>query len=95
MPTLERRSAPRVNIHAGATLALNGDSWNGTVLDISLDGLYMVFPSTVSVTGLQPIQLGLVSDVGVLEIHGTVVAIREATGQQAEQSDCPPSGSGG
>ncbi len=40
----------------------------------------MIFDSTVSATEGQPIQLGIASEVGVLEIHGTVRGIREAAG---------------
>lgn len=92
MLDLERRSAPRIDLQADARLAFKEEAWQGTTRNLSLGGLYMVFPGTVSVNGNQPIQLGLVSDAGVLEVNGTVVAIREATGPWADQAGTPPLG---
>ncbi|TAJ29061.1 MAG: methyltransferase domain-containing protein [Nitrospirae bacterium] len=92
MLDLERRSAPRIELQADAKLALNGDTWNGKALNASLEGLYMVFPATVPVTSNQPIQLGLVSEVGVLEINGRVLGLREAAGSSTNQPGVPPLG---
>ncbi|MGH7236435.1 MAG: serine aminopeptidase domain-containing protein, partial [Nitrospiraceae bacterium] len=47
---------------------------------VSLSGIFMVFDGVVPVTENQPIRLGLMSEVGVLEIRGTVRAIREVSG---------------
>lgn len=77
MPRLERRSATRVNLLAEAYLSMNGESWKGTLHNASLGGLYMVFAKSLPVSPNQPIQLGLVSDAGVLEIQGLVVTLRE------------------
>jgi len=88
----DRRRSPRINRSIEARLSLNGSSWEGTVLDISLNGLYMVFNNTVSATVGQPIQLGITSQVGVLEIHGTVRGTREAVGPLIALPDRPALG---
>ncbi|MBM4134722.1 MAG: methyltransferase domain-containing protein [Nitrospira sp.] len=92
MLDLERRSAPRIDLQAEARLTLNGDAWEGTILNLSLGGLYMVLPASVPVTSNQPIQLGLVSEVGVLEITGTVLGLRETEGPSTNPSGMPALG---
>ncbi len=77
MLDLERRSAPRIDLQADVRLASNGDQWQGTALNVSLGGLYMVFPPSIPISQNQRLQLGLVSEVSVLEINGTVLGIRE------------------
>jgi len=94
MLNLERRSAPRIDLRADASVTLNGDSWSGTLRNASLGGLYIVFPSTLPVVLNQPIQLGLVSDIGVLQIAGTVVTIREAPATDSRRAEAPLLGLG-
>lgn len=77
MLDLERRSAPRIDLQADARLASNGDQWQGTALNLSLGGLYMVFPAALPISQNQRLQLGLVNEVGVLEVNGSVLGIRE------------------
>jgi len=84
---LERRHSTRVHLQAEARLARNGDDWHGTVLNIGLGGLYMIVPDTVPIVEHQTLQLGLVIDIGVLEIKGVVAAIRFVTGSQASHPD--------
>lgn len=89
MLNLERRSAPRIDLRADASVTLNGDSWSGTLRNASLGGLYIVFPSTLPVVLNQPIQLGLVSDIGVLEITGRIITIRDVPEPDADRADAP------
>ena len=78
-PEAERRRAPRIAFHIDARLSLNGSVWNGTALNISLSGIFMIFDGIVPVSEDQSIQLGLVSEVGVLELRGRVRGIREVS----------------
>lgn len=82
----ERRRSPRFDLRIETRLSLNGSAWTGTVLSIGLGGLYMVFSDTIPAAERQPIQLGFVSEVGVLEIRGAVRGIREATAPKADTS---------
>lgn len=88
----DRRRAPRINRPIEACVSLRGSSWKGTVLNISMGGLYMVFDSTASATEGQPIQLGITSEVGILEVHGVVRGTREAVGLLVAPPDQPALG---
>jgi PAS domain S-box-containing protein len=79
LPKAERRRSPRLALRIEARLSLDGSAWNGTALNISLGGIFMVFDGIVPVSENQPIRLGLMSEVGVLEIRGTVRGIREVS----------------
>lgn len=92
MLNLERRCASRITLQADATLTLNEDAWTGTVCNISLDGLYMVFPGTVPVSDQQLLQLALVSEVGLLELRGSLSGVREVSRQPTDQAGSPPLG---
>src|SRR5881628_938044 len=80
LPKAERRRSPRLALRIEALLSLNGSAWNGTALNISLSGIFMVFDGVVPVSENQSIRLGLMSEVGVLEIRGAVRGIREVSG---------------
>ena len=80
LPKAERRRSPRLALRIETRLSLNGSAWNGTALNISLSGIFMVFDGVVPVSENQLIKLGLMSEVGVLEIWGTVRGIREVSG---------------
>jgi len=75
---LERRRSPRLKVQIGARLSLGEAVWGGWATDLSLGGMFLQFEGTVPANENQPVQLGLVSDAGVLEIQGSVRAIREA-----------------
>lgn len=89
---LERRRSPRVNLQMDARLSMSGAAWNGTALNINLGGIFLVFDETVSVSENQPIQLGLTSEVGVLEIHGMVCRVNEVASQQIMTQGIPALG---
>ncbi|MDE3019533.1 MAG: alpha/beta fold hydrolase, partial [Nitrospirota bacterium] len=92
MLNLERRCASRITLQADATLTLNEDAWTGTVRNISPDGLYMVFPDTVPVSDHQLLQLALVSEIGLLELKGSLAGIREVSRQPTDRAGSPPLG---
>jgi PAS domain S-box-containing protein len=68
----ERRHSPRNKIHMDARASSNGMSWEGTALNISLGGIYILFKGQVLAREHQLTRLGFGSDVGVLEIPGTI-----------------------
>jgi PAS domain S-box-containing protein len=90
----ERRRSDRVALNAEARLSLNGTMWHGSVRNVSLGGLYMVFSGQIPATQNQPIQLGLISEVGVLEVQGLVRGVREAVGPGIAPPDNPALGLG-
>ncbi len=92
LPKAERRRSPRIALHIDARLSLNGSAWNGIALNISLSGIFLVFDGIVPVSENQPIRLGLMSEVGVLEIRGTVRGIREVSGPESEPRGKPALG---
>ncbi|MGH7167318.1 MAG: alpha/beta fold hydrolase, partial [Nitrospiraceae bacterium] len=92
LPKAERRRSPRIALRIEARLSLDGSAWNGTALNISLSGIFMVFDGVVPVSENQPIRLGLMSEVGVLEIRGTVRGIREVSGPESEPRGKPALG---
>lgn len=75
---LERRRSPRLKVRIEARLTHDEATWTGWAADLSLGGVFLIFDGPVPASENQPIQLGLVSDAGVLEIGGAVRAIREA-----------------
>ena len=75
-PFEERRQSPRIEIHMDARATSNGTGWEGTALNISLGGIFILFKGAVPAHEHQPTRLGFVSDVGVLEIPGTIRHIR-------------------
>ncbi len=75
---LERRRSPRLKVQIGTRVTLDGMAWDGWTTDLSLGGMFLQVAGAVPVKERQPIQLGVVSDVGVLELRGWVRAVREA-----------------
>ena len=73
----ERRRWVRVEPAAPARLSLNGTAWEGLAQNLSLGGTFMTFARNVSATENQPIQLGLQTDAGLLELKGTIRSLRE------------------
>jgi PAS domain S-box-containing protein len=86
-PRREQRRWLREEVQLEARLRMNGETWSGTALNISLGGVYMVFNRPVSATENQPIQLGLTTEAGVLEIRGTVRSLREAAGPRVQPDE--------
>lgn len=72
----ERRRSPRIDIHMDARATSNGMSWDGTALNISLGGIFMLVKGEVTAREHQMTRLGFASDVGVLEIAATIRHIR-------------------
>jgi PAS domain S-box-containing protein len=77
----ERRRFPRIEIAMEARATSNGRSWDGTALNISLGGIFILFKGEVSAGEQQMTRLGFGSDVGVLEIPGIVRHIRVGHGE--------------
>lgn len=73
----ERRRWVRVKTATPARLSLNGTAWEGLAQNLSLGGTFMTFARNVSATENQPIQLGLQTDAGLLELKGTIRSLRE------------------
>jgi PAS domain S-box-containing protein len=71
-PFEERRRFPRSKIHMDARASSNGMSWEGTALNISFGGIYILLKGQVLAREHQLTRLGFGSDVGVLEIPGTI-----------------------
>ncbi len=73
----DRRQSPRTDIQIDAHLTLDGTTWSGRGENLSLTGLYLVFEGLLPLAVNQPLHVGLVSEVAVLQLHGTVRGIRE------------------
>jgi DNA-binding response OmpR family regulator/alpha-beta hydrolase superfamily lysophospholipase/ubiquinone/menaquinone biosynthesis C-methylase UbiE len=78
MPHTERRRWPRVEAHLEASVLPDGETSSGTAPNMSLGGVYMVLDRPVPIAENHPIQLGLVTEVGILEIRGRIHRIRAA-----------------
>jgi CheY-like chemotaxis protein/ubiquinone/menaquinone biosynthesis C-methylase UbiE/alpha-beta hydrolase superfamily lysophospholipase len=83
MPKTERRRWPRVEAHLETSVRPDGETSSGTAPNISLGGVYVVLDRPVPVAETQPIQLGLVTEIGMLEVRGRIHRIRAATGSVA------------
>src|SRR5437879_7339665 len=79
MPQTERRRWPRVEAHLEMSVRPDGEPSSGTATNISLGGVYVVLGRPIPLTENQPIQLGLVTEIGMLEIRGRIHRIRAAT----------------
>jgi len=80
-PSEERRHAPRIDVHMDARANSADMSWEGTALNISLGGIYILFKGPVLSSEHQSVRLGFGSDVGVLEITGTIRHIHTTGGE--------------
>lgn len=83
----ERRRWTRVETATPARLSLNGTAWEGLAQNLSLGGTFMTFAQTVSATENQPIQLGLQTDAGVLELKGTIRSLRDLEKETSAAAD--------
>ncbi len=90
--SLERRRWARLDVHLEVNLCQNDLVWKGSARNLSLGGVYIEFEGSIPANEGQPIQCGIVSEVGVLEIKGRVQGIREAPRRTAELSRNPPVG---
>lgn len=83
----ERRKALRVVVRARVGIKSDGALHKATLHDVSLSGLYLTSDMLtsdmpLSVNEHQSVQLGFASDIGVLDIRGTIRGIREDTQEQ-------------
>jgi len=92
MPQTERRRWPRVEAHLEMSVRPDGEPSSGTAPNISLGGVYVVLDRPVPITENQPIQLGLVTEIGMLEIRGRIHRIRAAAGRVVASPERPGSG---
>ncbi len=83
----ERRRWPRVLTRIESRLTVEGCTWNGTALNMSLGGAYLTFTDRLPTVDGQPIYLSLRSAGGALEIRGTV---RERGGVEAARATAAP-----
>lgn len=83
----ERRRWVRVKTTTPARLSLNGTAWEGLAQNLSLGGTFMTFARNVSATENQPIQLGLQTDAGLLELKGTIRSLREIEQEPSAAAD--------
>lgn len=72
----DRRRSPRVPLAADVHLTGGGQSWKGRIVDCSLHGLFLVAEGEVPLTSHQPVRVGLLNDVGLLELTGTIRQVR-------------------
>jgi PAS domain S-box-containing protein len=72
----ERRRWPRIDIQLDARATSNGTGWEGTALNISLGGMFILVKGEVSAREHQMTRIGFASDVGVLEIAATIRHVR-------------------
>lgn len=73
----ERRRWGRVETSTPTRLSSNGTAWEGRTVNMSLGGVCMAFGTSVSASANQPIQLGLETDAGVIELKGAVRNLNE------------------
>ena len=92
LPHHERRRSSRIDVWIKTRLILKGTTWEGATLNISLGGAYIVFEGVLLATENQPIRIGLVSDVGVLELPATLRSIREVTDRRDQAAANPALG---
>lgn len=76
VPGRERRRSSRVSLAADVHLTIGGQSWKGRAHDVSLHGLFLVTEGDVPLAKHQPLRVGLLSDVGFLELGGAIGDLR-------------------
>jgi PAS domain S-box-containing protein len=77
-PFEERRRSPRIEIHMDARVTSNGTTLEGTALNISLGGIFILVKRELLAREGQMTRLDFTSDVGVLEIAGIIRHVRSA-----------------
>ncbi|HEX9284872.1 MAG TPA: PilZ domain-containing protein, partial [Nitrospirales bacterium] len=68
----DRRRWTRVETSTPTRVSSNGTAWEGRTVNMSLGGVCMAFGTSVSASANQPIQLGLQTDAGVIELKGAI-----------------------
>jgi|CXWL01.1.fsa_nt_gi PAS domain S-box-containing protein len=83
----ERRRTPRMHVGLSASLMLGGTTWQGNSIDLSRGGMALRFDRSIPMTENQPILIGLMNDVGVLELEGTIRALRKENYEDTAESN--------
>ena len=68
----ERRKVPRLMVRALVDIKFNDVLYKAMLHDVSLTGLYLTSKVPLPVGEHQPVQLGFTSDIGVLDVRGTI-----------------------
>ena len=84
LPHPERRGAPRIDVRLKTRLILKDTAWEGTTLNLSLGGAYIVCEGVLFATENQPVRISLISDVGVMGLPATLRSIREVADRLGE-----------
>ncbi|MDA2910099.1 PilZ domain-containing protein [Nitrospiraceae bacterium AH_259_D15_M11_P09] len=92
VPYEEQRRNPRIDLRIRAYVSSNGSVAEAFALNISRSGMYLVGSSRLSVREDQPIQVLLKSEVGVLDIRGTIRGVREIASFQVGSESGPALG---
>jgi len=87
-----KKEVGQFDLRMSASLVLNGDVRYGRTVNISFDGVDMVFDGPVPFTLNQSIRLGLMTGACILELRGTVENIRHTTGAPGASPEFPSSG---
>lgn len=85
----ERRRQPRLAFEMEARLTLSGGTWEGTVRNMSLGGMYLSFDGSVPIRQNQRLRVGLNSEMGVLELPAVVRRLQESPGPTSGPFRCP------
>src|SRR3989442_12580894 len=91
-PQTERRRWPRLEGHLEMSVRPDGEPSSGTAPNISLGGVYVVLDRPGPITENQPIQFGLLTEIGMLGIPGRIHRICPATGRLVPLPQRPRSG---
>lgn len=87
----ERRASP-FDLRMSASLVLKGDVRYGRTVNISFEGVDMVFEGSIPFTVNQPIRLGLMTAACILELRGIVEDVRETAAGPGAPLEFPCSG---
>lgn len=75
-PDYGRRRWPRRQVRMDACLNLQDTAWRGVVSDISLGGVSLSFPEGIPAVHSQFLEIGFLTETGVLAIEGAIRGIR-------------------
>jgi len=89
---VERRRNPRIDLRIRVHVSWHGLLADGIAMNISRSGMYLVVNKRLSVREDQPMQVGLKSEVGVLDIRGTIRGVREVPSSQVGSEGSPALG---
>lgn len=93
-PYTERRRFSRIEVQIDAWARLNGSRWEGISLNISRGGLFALFKGLVPAAEHQTVQLGLATEVGVLEVPGMIRRVRRSLDVQKKPEQVSLTGLG-